>query len=761
MKTIKSIWTDKLALIMAMALTATACQQDDIIDSIDVKPQGEYINFNIERGWDYDVISRGSDTEYGSHISDHNLTTADQSESIEMSAWQQSIDSWFDGTDSRGTMIAQANFNEFMAFGYKTKDGTTTQIFNTYHKKDGAMWEQPKGAAGSENENGYYWPGADYTCNFFGIAMSDNKLTNESFYSNVTTTANGDGQIVSFDYTVPNAAIDQPDIMVASSGVVAGDGSQGATLNFKHILTAVNIKVGTTMQNGTIQSITFKNIYGKGRYTIGSSTWSNFREFADTRDFSVNLDAAGFSTTTNMGEDAKKITQGSTTLMMLPQTLRNDAAIEIEFLHSGASKAIKLTASIGGSSWGMGLETNYLINISPNNDLMFTSAIAEVDAHYVIVPFTIKAQNLSKGWKMTASASDGTTVTLRDNLTTLQSQGYWTVNERGESTLTSTVGGDAVSVYAFVEENLSTNSNRTITLELANAANNVVVASKTFTQLCMSAVRSERKEETSYVPWGFKWDRKVTYHAAPSLSGSNLSTILKNVFAAVLFNSIGEDIVEKYPEAKNSGVLTINKSYSKFLLWDVHSATDIVIDYAKLDNLGTTAQSEIDGSNNTDGLYYFNGIASISDLETLLDTEKSGFAASAVTKSTTGSLTDNSYITDFAAKSCVMKNKFYAEKKTVDEDGGTREYFVPVLSSNETASTTDNFSYLNWYLPASGEYQGIYDTEKDGSYALNGVYWTSTAVANDNANSYIYTPGTGIDKDDRMKTYLVRCKRKQ
>lgn len=783
MRNFKNIQLGKLVMVTAMALAATACQQDDIIEQYNPKSQGDYISFHIQRGWDFEQDSRSTGTQYGEHTSDSNLLSEDNSESMKMGVYQQPIETWFTGASSRGTMIQAAEFSEFMAFCYKTKGNVTEEHFTSYHNirsntagTDDAGWEKP---VGDENPNGYYWPGADYTCSFFGISMSDGKLTDTnsgtSVYNNVTTKTNTAGQIIGFDYTVPALAVNQPDIMVAAANNIPGDGKQGVSLEFKHILTAVNVKVGVkpgkdAMPNGKIKSIKFKNIYGKATYSIESKTWEGFRQWAfgdgtaiggtgiGLQEYSVDL-GDGYATNGITGNTS--ITTANATFMMLPQSLPSNAVIEIEYLHDGTETPIKLSAPIGGSSWNMGVETNYLINISPDNNLMFVSAITPKDAHYIMVDFNIKAQNLSSaGWTMTAEASDGSAVTLRTDLTELQQQGYWTVNERGNQSITKTSSGTEVKVWAFVEENLGS-TDRTITLKLYNAATNELADTKTFTQLCMSSARSERLQETGEVPWGFKWDRKVTYHAAPTWSGSNLGTILKNLFAAVLFNSIGQDVADQYPDAVDNEVLTVKPNYSRILFWDLNTSTDIIIDYGKLDNLDTTAQDKTDGLSNTNGLYYFNGIASISDLETLLDNEKAGFAESAISKKEEGTLTDNSYINNFAAKSCVMKNKFYAEPKTVEEDGGSRTYYVPVLSSEETANTTDNFNYLNWYLPASTEYAGINTAEGTGAYKLDGVYWTSTAVADDNVNSYIYTPATGEGTDDRMTPHLVRCKRKQ
>lgn len=740
MKNIKSNWFIKLAFVIAIAFSAASCLKEDALSLAKPIPQGEMISFNIQQGWNDTELTKSSATSYGSLLSKQHLVSEDKSESMGLGVYQQPNTAWFE-PETRGSMVSAAAFNEFMAFGYKTTGTTTTRMFTTYHQKGGTMWEKPVDVNGGENANGYYWPGADYTCSFFGIAMSDNKLTDKYFYSNVTTTTNDAGQIVSFDYTVPTGAADQPDIMVASATNLAGDGSQGATLNFKHILTAINIKVGETMQNGTIESITFKNIYGKGTYTLESGVWSGLREFNQLHNYTVNL-GTGFSTSTTTQPNTQ-INAADATFMVIPQTLSANAEIEIMFKHAGAAEAISIKGSLAGSSWPQGRVVSYLINVKPDGNLVFTSNVIAQDAHYVIVPLTIKANNLSKGWTM---ESDNSAVTLKSELSTLQQQGYWTVNELGGKTLTSTTTGNEITVYAFLEENL-TDANRNFTLSLKNTATGEVVDTKTITQLCMSSARSERIEETSYVPWGFKWDRKVVFQVSPGLSFD-----FARLFGAVLFEYTANNIIEQYGASDyvtvEIGGRVLGMSYD----------TKVTIDYSKIAQLNG-AFSGSDGHTNTSYLYNYKGVSAVSQIETYLRDEAISNNYN-FNENSTGT-SDGESIEKFAAKSCAMKNKYYAETVTQDAGSGTVTYQVAVLSSDETSSTTDNFNYLEWYLPAKDQYSLIETAETNSNYQLNGVYWTSTAVSNDNINSYIYTPGgTGVGTDDRMKTHLVRCMRK-
>ena len=709
MKKIKSIHIGKFAWVMAMVFTATACQQDEIIEMAKPTPQGEYISFHIQRGWDYDEISRSAESEYGNHLSNHILVSEDKTESIEMSTYQQPIDSWFNGANSRGTMVKAEDFVEFRAFGYKTSKSTSTteRMFVTYHHKDNntdeskedAGWEKP---TDSVNPNGFGWPGSDYTCNFFGIAMSDNKLTNTDFYKNVTTTANDAGQIISFDYTVPEAAIDQPDVMVAFTGDVAGNGDDGATLNFEHILTAINIKVGvkegeTTMPNGKIKSITFKNIYGKSTYTLETGVWSKMREFGDLRDFSVNVGTEGFST--NNINQTTKVNANNATLMMLPQTLHSDAAVVIEYLHEKGTTAT-ISAPLGGMNWPMGKEVNYLISISPAGDLMFTSSVPAIDAHYVIVPLTISntpnANVDNKNWRMTAKFSNedaATDIHLRTELSTLQAQGYWTDNEFGsddDNDITRSTQGENINVYAFIPENNSTTS-RNVELTLYAGSSDKAAASMKFTQLGLNNQNGERIEETGYVPWGFSWDSdtSVEYTVEYSL----FDTVFKRLMA-IIYGYFSD------------GLITSDGGY-------LGSDLKITIHLNKVptDNLGVN--DEDSGYENTKTIYGYKGLDSIENLVSTIE-EWGG-------KNTQGEMPQNP--SEYAARSCIMKNKFKKITKSQTSGGESASEDYPVLESNDDLyDGNETFDYFVWYLPAKNEYELLNGAEGDGTYKLEGEY---------------------------------------
>ena len=752
MKDIKRIWIGRLAFaVVAIAIVASSCQKEEILDIAKPFPAGEFISFNIERGWEPDQITRSGENDYGKHKADYILTSEDNSQSINMGAYQQPIDTWFE-EQTRGTMIQGDAFNEFMAFGYKTNGSTTEKMFNTYHTKAGGMWEKPVGATGSGNENGFPWPGAEYTCSFYGIAISDNKLTNESFYNNVTTTTNDAGQIISFDYTVPEAAVDQPDVMVASATNLAGDGSQGATLAFNHILTAINIKVGNATVGSditgiTINSITFNNIYAKAAYTIATNSWTNTAFYNTQKSFKIDFNGgAADEGTYNYQSGSGAIMNGTAaTLMMIPQTLRNDATVTVEYTLTGdgiPNRHVTSTANIGGSVWEAGKAINYILNIDNSDGVEFLTQDSYQDAHFIILPLNIKYQN--PGGTVTLKAVDPTTkesvdwVEFRSNLVEVENDGWWAdptkiynVDSDGNQTavtnnpyarfesLTVTAAGQ---YFAFITENIG-DSNREVELQLL--INNVLKDNISITQLCPTwngdgTKGCERIEEGEPLPWGYSWklqENQTEYIVKVKVTGWNK-----------LWALIGLWLYGGGAELESGGLFG-----SSYYVFDY---TDFI---NQMSNAESGAGSANNGLQNTVYMFNYSGAGNMLGFYDFLVDNSLGTVDSET-------FTGISY-TEYATKEALKKNKV---KVLIGSSGGSTEH-NPVIESSMTEL---------WYLPATGEVSVL----QNNTNMISGVetvmnagdiFWTSTAAATPDA--YSYTFGGTTQTEDRDNPHRVRA----
>ena len=195
----------------------------------------------------------------------------------------------------------------------------------------------------------YYWPGASYKMKFFAYAPKDNGQ-----YVLSGSTHPGSPTI---GVTIPSDVNDQDDLLVAQTAELAGNTNTAVALTFNHALTAVRFVCGNDMQDGTVKSVSLKNVYSKGTYNMGTQTWSDVDTPAD---FSQTLG----KTTTGTPDEA--LTTDAQTFMMIPQTLPDGAQIEVVFTDK-SNVDHTLTADIKGTVWPIGKTVTYKISSSSIN----------------------------------------------------------------------------------------------------------------------------------------------------------------------------------------------------------------------------------------------------------------------------------------------------------------------------------------------------------------------------------------------------------
>lgn len=337
--------------------------------------------------------------------------------------------------------------------------------------------------------------------------------------------------------------------------------------------------------------------------------------------------------------------------------------------------------------------------------LQFTSEPTIQDAHYVIYPIDIKAENVSDG-KLTSNVS---WLTLRTNLTDLEKEGYWIEEDRGTQSIDIPDG--TTRVYAFLEENIG-NDTREATLSLYQEAYSDFKDEFVVQQYPVSwngDIGCERIEGETY-PWGFLWDDNMTI--TYDMTNMNwLGSILANIYLRWFSSYDYIDII-------SSGLLFLKS---------------VTINFNEISAVNV-ALHDADGHANTKELYNYNGISEASSLMEQLERW--------------GGVPDRDLPlnpTEFAARACAMKNK-YSKKTETGQGGETAE--LPYLKD-------ENFV---WYLPSRQEAPYM----KDNIIPLSGDYWTSTA-AGDNQTAYKYTAGnSSADQTARRDVNLnVRAVRKR
>lgn len=576
----------------------------------------------------------------------------------------------------------------------KKSDGNIAPRYymNEVATKQGDVW-QPSSSI-------YYWPD-NGSLRFLAWAPLDAELDESP------VKPSEDVNNTTIKYTVPAELSKQRDLVAAATGYnasPAGGVCAPVSLQFKHLCTAVVVKTGATMAPGTIKSVTVTNVRNSGTYDMLRSAWTLNDA---TTSYTVSPNMATGSTTA----EGTKLNADDATFMLLPQTLGADSKLEVMFHDNISGRDRLLTASLNGAEWPMGKTVTYRLSITPEYELEFTSEPQVQDAHYVIYPITIKAENLgANGWKLVSNDTRNVTFVENfgnDDIKRLVDNGYWLKDYCGKSELTSTTRGD-IKVYVFIKENI-TDADRDIKLTLTPADYpNAAPVTFDFKQYCPAwnnGIGVERKQETDY-PWGFNWDSsmKITY-SMPKGFWMGIWHALFTIFG-------------------NTKYVT-QEGYAWTGTWKV------TVDFSKVPKL-TTATSATDGLKNTWEIYNFEGI---SDAETIMRQLESWGGVPDKTLPTNP--------TEFAAAACAKKNPFGVTINT--KDG--QNLYLPTLSQSD----------LVWYLPAQDEAPNMVD----GIYPLSGNYWTSTAITDPGTTSYKYTVGASASPEDRNNFIHVRAVRKR
>lgn len=698
------------ASIAAVLLSASlfSCSSDDFFGKAETNTDGISFGVSTENG----ASTRANNSADGYTAARYTLRSDNSADTLCVRA----VVTDGIGNDNAGRPATRAAmqtsmYNDFKVVAqYKKADGSiNSQLYmnETATKKSGSLW--------SPNST-YYWPEKGQL-RFFAWAPTDATLDESPIYpqENVNMTT--------LKYTASTDLTKQRDLVAAATDKFSNNSTTCAPvdLQFKHICTAVIIKTGETMAEGTINSVKITNVRNSGTYDMATSKWALNET---TADYTVSPDLA----TTGTTDDGTKLNAEDATFMLLPQTLGADSKLEVVFHDNISGNDRTLSASLKGAEWPMGQTVTYRLSITPEYELKFVTEPTLQDAHYVIYPIEIKVDPtlvdkdkngkvVGGGWTLKSTSPK---VTLCKELTELTSLGYWVEEDRGTQTIEGTETGE-VTVYAFLEENI-TDAERDIVLELSPKKYPSATSAKfTIKQLCPSwntqGLGCERFEDGDY-PWGFKWDSsmKITYDMSEA-GGTGFWGPFRRWIMKIQIKYYGD----KY------------KDYITYTQWRLQLRS-VTIDFSKVPNLDV-ADSPDDGNLNTWELYNFNGISDVTGLMAQLE-EWGGKPDKKLEQNPA----------EYAARMCTMKNKFNKEK--IAQEGNNVAY-RPVLKREN----------LVWYLPAKEEFSMVVDND----YPLNGNYWTSTAseIEHDNENSYKYLQNSGSSLNIRTDKFHVRAVRKR
>lgn len=764
---------------MLMVTLLFACQKEEV--EAPLVQAGEVIRFQMDQIEESDY-SRTASSNVGTYRNTMVMRSATSADTLAVNVYTQNDIPGIPLT--RGAILSSNNLTSFAVYA----SSTSKNVASSYIKDWRIDRDAPTGDCTSDKA--YSWPGDKYTLQFMAFAPSNPQGLTVNQDANAALPT-------SFTYELPDDAVNQADILLATTPEYAGDYYLDVPLTFKHLCSAVNVKVGTVPQ-GSIQAITFKNIYNKATYTIASDAWSLNTE--SKADFAV--DFVGASTnypTTGTETEKPQVNDASATFMMIPQTLPDDAEMVVSFTHTVSGVTEELSCSLAGIEWAKATTTNYLINISPYYELYIEEEnVATADCHYDMRVIHIKNEYDQKEWTLSSEQEWAKFRLLpADYETNADYQSYndyWFENHQvithnifydrngnktgdtitvdyGLSNSISSSGNQVVMVY--LEENVGEGTeSRSATLTLQTGDKEVSsVELKQYYPLWNNNLAFERieEDETGY-KWGFASTRTVTY-AYPAIDEvnwgdyQNLWNFVKNnrnnIFIGWLCRIIYDNEIGDRETARSNAYTTFYDTYyntttnqsTNFVTMTGSADRDwsATLDYGKLNNISTSG----DGLANTIAILTYGGSSTTSDAETWL-------VNNGLTKGAETSTDDQTKIPETAAYRAIMKNKCNLTTRITNTTRIVNgETFTETTSVNELSLSEDG---IQWFLPSSDEINSLVQTACDNEpnnndESLSGSYWTSTSSSNLKANSF--DASGGISTKNRTTALKVRAARKK
>ena len=254
------------------------------------------------------------------------------------------------GMSSRGTLVSSSSWTgEFGVSAVYTKSGASRSFFQDQKaSKSGNIWY----ASGATQA----WP-TDGTLSFYAYAP----------YQHASLSLQGSDDVTknkTLRYVASTNLGSQPDLIVAKSEKISRTSSSpnsAVQLKFSHALTAITFSVSADMIPGTVKSITVKNVSGQGDYNISTGTWGSLG--AASASYAIRLGTSGAGIAVKAGE-SKALTDGSSALLMVPQTFDAGSSAQIEMVFHDGNKDRTVTASLAGTSWDAGRHITYVLSAS-------------------------------------------------------------------------------------------------------------------------------------------------------------------------------------------------------------------------------------------------------------------------------------------------------------------------------------------------------------------------------------------------------------
>lgn len=170
-----------------------------------------------------------------------------------------------------------------------------------------------------------------------------------------------------FDFKIPSNALNQVDLMVATSKMKSDSLITGNAINlhFSHLLTAVRFTIDESVQKGFIREISIDSVSSGGSLYFEDDT-------NDWRTVNDSLGSYKLTADIRVGSGEKVTLADDYTFMMMPQFLGGKAVVTIKYDNG---QLLTLTSSLAGKHWEKGKIVKYNIKINSLNNVTLTSTV--------------------------------------------------------------------------------------------------------------------------------------------------------------------------------------------------------------------------------------------------------------------------------------------------------------------------------------------------------------------------------------------------
>ena len=754
----------------AVAMLMASCIKDEVVDVPFIPTESETIGFgiNLENLDDTRAASRN-------RVGKLDLKSADGAFVLPMGVYVEDGIGCADAAETRGV---------------KLNDGSTIESFTVWASLTGtngtSLFFPAEGQEFTKNDNNifvsnpeHFWPGAG-TIDFVAVANAPASGFTPKLNSAETA-------LESFTYTVPDAAADQKDIVVASAPKVNGGENESVPLDFKHIMSAVNFTVGDHVANGVIKSIKINNVKTTGSYNVATGTWTpnTDKKGSYTAAFSSTDDEGNYEP--NDKTNGAIINDGACTFMMMPQVLDADAEVVVEFIYDNAPNTVKeLRANIAidpnntsqRREWEMGKTTYYSISVDENFNLTITPKGDVLDAHYVMTDITvdINTTDTNQNWTLKVEAtnigSDNVSIEYKDNLKYFITQeGYWidkiidgttTTSARGDQTVTGETNG-TYTITVFIPENITAEERKiTLTLSLDSDPTKKKKTEYLY-QMCPywdtgKGFGWERVENSEKGEYGFNWNRVVCY-----IYKYNFVTTSADDYKN--FNTVVDNLIKTY----DASAYVTKKYYpapnSLGVFGDTEHRGAVIIDYTKIPASKIAEFYDLDkGLDNTKGFFDVSNVFAFETaLKSTMKTESDKLNDPAFRMPDINDSKEiGKVLQDYNGKSWGIDqwvdspyednngnkyDKTFNAGTTMDDMSGIINYIIKRNSFNvnrTTSSGLETFAVVMdpqkilWYLPAVNQYKDPVLSFATGNTTFTPAnFWSSTACEGDNQRAYL------------------------